>query len=300
MKHHPRKHLKWIAFFAAAGFCGIWLATTKYPKPSTPPSGVVEPSAHFESFPAAADHLEKIAFGIGDRNGASENSVKNLSKTASTIEAVLQAAKPAYSVKRTAGPADWSLIHASIAGKKPKSPAVWVLSSYDSRPGSPGVEANASGLAAVLTAAEVLASAKPEADIHFVFIPHANDPESPVLETAEKFLRICTEAGKPKAILCVEAMGTGKSLWLSSRDTSAAPLALVNGLGTVKGAEVICLGDDVDLASVLFQMDLPAVRVATRPIVTPAEPDDTRPTAEILADSTGRLVELIRRCAGLK
>ena len=156
------------------------------------------------------------------------------------------------------------------------------------------------GVPGALDAAEALAGTKPEMDIHFVFFPHANDPESPVLETAEKFRRICTGPGKPKAILCVEAMGAGKSLWLSSRDTSAAPLSLVDGLGTVKGAEVICLGDDVDLASVLFQMDLPAVRVATRQIITPAEPDDSRPTAETLADATGRLVELIRRCAGLK
>ena len=113
-------------------------------------------------------------------------------------------------------------------------------------------------------------------DIHFVFLPHANDPESPVLETATKFKEI---AGSPKAVLCVEAMGAGEQLWLSSRDTAAAPLALVQGLGSVRGAEVVCLGDDVDLASILFEMGLPAVRVATRPLVLPDEADDKLPAA---------------------
>lgn len=298
MTHHPHKRIKWLVFFAVMAACGVWWAATRNPKPSAPPSAERNPLARFESFPAAADHLEKIIGNIGERNGASENAAKKLSQMASMIEETLQTAKPAYSIQRTAGPADWPILQVSIAGKNTKSPAVWVLSTYDSRPGSPGVEANATGLAATLAAAEALADTKTEADIHFVFLPHANDPESPVLVTAEKFRQICTSAGKPKAILCVEAMGAGKLLWLSSRDTSSAPLALVDDLGTVKGAEVICLGDDVDLASVLFQMDLPAVRVATRPIVTPAEPDDAPPSAEALAVATGHLVELIRRCAG--
>jgi hypothetical protein len=56
----------------------------------------------------------------------------------------------------------------------------------------------------------------------------------------------------------------------------------------------------VDLSSILFEMNLPAVRVATRPVVTAAEPDDKLPSPATVAASTGRLVELIRRCAGLR
>ena len=52
-----------------------------------------------------------------------------------------------------------------------------------------------------------------------------------------------------------------------------------------------------DLASVLFEMNLPAVRVATRPILTPDEADDREPFAPTVAASAGRLVELIRRLA---
>lgn len=249
------------------------------------------------SSPALADDLQKLVEIIGERHGSSESAAKNLTRTAAMIEGLLGPSNTGYAVRRMQGPADWPLIHATVTGKKPDAPAVWVVSSYDSRPGTPGVEANATGLAATLAAAQALAGEIPEMSIHFVFLPHANDPESPVLETAAKFKEM---AASPKAVLCVEAMGAGEELWLSSRDTAAAPLGLVQGLGSVRGAEVVCLGEDVDLSSVLFEMDLPAVRVATRPIVTAEEPDDKLPPAATVAASSGRLVELIRRCAGLR
>ena len=246
------------------------------------------------SAPMLADDLKKLVEIIGERNGASESAAKNLTRAASMIEGLLGPSNTGYTVRRVQGPADWPLLQVTIPGKNPDAPAIWVLSSYDSRPGSPGAEANATGLAATLAAAQALASDKRDMGIHFVFLPHANDPESPVLETATKFKEI---AGSPKAVLCVESMGAGEQLWLNSRDTAAAPLALAQGLGSVRGAEVICLGDDVDLASILFEMGLPAVRVATRPLVLPDEADDKLPAAPIVAASTGRLIELIRRCA---
>jgi hypothetical protein len=212
------------------------------------------------------------------------------------IEGLLGPSNTGYPVQKENGPADWPILRATLTGRKPGTPAVWVLTSYDSRPGSPGVEANATGLAATLAAAQALAGEKPEMNIHFVFLPHANDPEAPLLETAQKIRALATSS---KAILCVESMGAGEELWLSSRDTRAAPLELATGLGSFHGAETICLGDDVDLSSILFEMNLPAVRVATRPIVTPSEADDKPTSPALLAASTGRLVTLIRRCAGL-
>jgi hypothetical protein len=67
----------------------------------------------------------------------------------------------------------------------------------------------------------------------------------------------------------------------------------------VRGAEIVCIGDDADLASVLFEIGLPAVRVATRPQLTARDADATLPPAPVLAASTGRLLELIRRCANM-
>lgn len=249
------------------------------------------------STPLIADDLRKIVEVIGERNSSSETAAANLSRMASMIEGLLGPSNTGYAVKKTRGPAEWPILQVTIQGQKSENPPVWVLTSYDSRAGSRGAEANATGLAATLAAAQALGRDKPVAPVHFLFLPHANDIESPVLETAAKFRELANAAGAPRALLCVEAMGAGEPLWLTSRDTSAAPLALVSGLGAVYGAEVVCLGEDTDLASTLFEMDLPAVRVATRPMLTAEDEDEKLPFAPTVAASAGRLVELIRRCA---
>ena len=250
------------------------------------------------SVPLMEDDLRKIVEVIGERNASSQTAAANLSRTASMIEGLLGPSNTGYAVRKSKGPADWPLLQVTLAGRKPDAPAVWVLTSYDSRTGSRGSEANATGLASTLAAAQALARDKPNAPVHFIFLPHSNDPESPVVETAAKFLALAKPSGPPRAILCVEAMGAGEPLWLTSRDVSALPLNLVSGLGAVYGAEVVCLGDDTDLASILFEMNLPAVRVSTRPLVIAGEQDERLPFAPTVAAATGRLIDLIRRCSG--
>lgn len=297
----PRRS-KWVTlllvalpvWLLASGAVAIWFALHRENQQE---EAEQQRFAQIVSIPMMADDLKKLIEIIGERHGSTEGAARNLTRTASMIEGLLGPGNTGYTVHRERGPADWPLIRVTLQGKNPDQPAIWVLASYDSRPGSPGAEANATGLAATLAAAQAMAADTPPANVHFVFLPHANDPESPVLETAAKFKELAADA---KAVLCVEAMGAGEELWLTSRDTSAPPLALVHGLGSVRGAEVVCLGEDADLASILFELGLPAVRVATRPMLTPEEPDDQSPSAPIVAASAGRLVELIRRCAGLR
>ncbi len=250
------------------------------------------------SVPAVTDDLRKIVGIIGERNVSSEKAAANLRRMASMIEGTLGPGNTGYTVRRERGPAEWPILHVVLPGKNSKIPAVWVAASYDSPPGSKGGEANASGLAASLAAAQALAGEKFRAAVHFVFVPHANDPHAPVVETASALADLMAKHGPPGAVLCVEAMGGGEELWLTSRETGAAPLSRVEGLGKVVGAEVICLEDDIDLASVLFEMDLPAVRVATRERVAAGEADDRVPFGGTVAAAADRLVELIRRTAG--
>ena len=240
------------------------------------------------------DDLRKMVEVIGERHGSSESGAKNLTRAAAMIEGLLGPTNAGYAISKIRGPGEWPLIQVTLRGKDPQLPEVWVVSSYDSRPGSKGVEANATGLVATLAAAQAMAADQPRASVHFVFIPHANDLDSPVMETLTKLREIIGEAA---AILCVEAMGAGDQLWISSRDAEARTLGLIDGLGSVRGAEVVCLGDDVDTASVMFEMGLAASRVATRPMVIASESDDQLPSVATLAASTGRLIELIRRCA---
>ncbi len=249
------------------------------------------------SIPLLQDDLTKIVTVIGERNASSDSAATGLSRTASMIAGLLGPTNTGYAVTKIPGPAEWPLLQVTLTGKDPQAAPVWVLTSYDSRQGSPGAEANATGLAATIAAAQALARDKPARSVHFVFLPHANDIESPVLETAAKFRETAISGIAPHAILCVEAMGAGEPLWLTSRDISAIPLEKIDGLGAVYGAEVVCLGDDSDLASILFEMDLLAVRVATRAQLTPDEADDRPPFAPTVAAATGRLIALIRRCA---
>lgn len=299
------KRPKWVTFLLLA--LPLWLVV----------SGVLALWFHFHqekeqalveqekfarkvSIPMIEDDLRKLVETLGERNGSSESAAKNLTRTSSMIEGLLGPANTGFTVIREPGPADWPLLQVTIKGTDQTSPAIWVISSYDSRPGSPGVEANATGLAATLAAAQALAGEKPRMNLHFVFLPHANDPEAPVLEMVSKIRQMIDRNNPPGSMLCVEAMGAGEELWLSTRETKATPLAHVQGLGNVRGAEVVCLGEDADLASLLFEAGLPAVRVSTRPVVLPEEPDDKLPSAVTVAAATGRLVELIRRCAGLR
>ena len=248
------------------------------------------------SAPLMADDLKKIVEVIGERNPSSATAAANLSRTAAMIEGLLGPSNTGYAVKKSNGPADWPILQVTLTGKNPAAAVVWVITSYDSRAGSRGAEANATGLAATLATAQALAGDTPKFPVNFIFLPHSNDLGSPVLETAAKVRELVKSAGNPKAVLCVEAMGAGEPLWLASRDVSATPLGLVSGLGAVYGAEVVCLGDDTDLASTLFEMGLPAVRVSTRSILTLGDQDEKLPFAPTVAAATGRLIELIRRC----
>lgn len=295
----PKRRARWVSilllvvpvWLIGSAAVGIWLLLGHQKKEAEKEQARFSQSV---SIPLMTDDLKKIVRVIGERNPSSEAAAANLTRMASMIEGLLGPSNTGYAVKKHRGPADWPLLHITIRGKSDDTP-VWVVTSYDSRAGSKGAEANGSGLAATVAAAQAMAAEKPLHPIHFVFLPHANDLESPVLDSAMMFRDLVK--GSP-TILTVEAMGGGEALWLTSRDTAALPLRKIQGLGKVVGAEVACLGEDTDLASMLFQLDLPAVRVATRAIVTVDEPDNREPFVPTVAASTGRLVELIRRLAG--
>ncbi|MFT4175071.1 MAG: hypothetical protein QM627_00305 [Luteolibacter sp.] len=252
--------------------------------------------AHEVSESLMADDVKKFIEVIGERNPSSETTSQNLSRTLSMIEGLLGPSNTGYTVHRHRGPAQWPLLSVVVTGKNPGAAPVWVVTSCDSRTGSPGSEANATGMAATIAAAQSLAREKPNRPLHFVFLPHSNDSNSPVIDTAAALKKLIESGPTPAAVLCVEAMGAGNSLWLSSRDTASLPLSRYQDLGSVYGAEILCLGDDVDLSSTLFEMNLPAVRIATRAMVSPEEADEKLPDIQKLTTSTGRLIELIRRC----
>lgn len=249
------------------------------------------------SAPMIADDLHKIVNIIGERHTSSPTGTANLTRAASMIEGLLGPSNTGFDVTRHRGPGEHPLIHVTLRGSDPEVPSVWVVSSYDSRPGSPGAEANATGMAATLAAAQALADHKPLATVHFLFLPHANDPASPIAGTAERFLKI---AGNRPLVLYVVSMGAGENLRLSSRQPDRLTPQLIEGLGSITEPEPPPPADEPEFSNSLAEAGLSVIRVATRPQVGPAEPDSTIPNPETIAAATGRLVELIRRCAATR
>lgn len=255
----------------------------------------IEAEQRFSKSVSAAsieDDLKKIIQLIGERNTAKPD---QLSAIASMIEGSLGPSNIGYQVSKIESPTDFPILKVTVPASKKSAAPIWILTSYDSPSGSRGAERNATGLAATLAAAQALADQTPAQPIHFVFVPHANEADAPVIETATIVANLIQAETDAHAILCVETMGDSEKLILSSRDTEALPDFNIDDLGKILGAEVVCLGDDFDLASTLFEMKLPAVRVATRPMLLPDESDEKIPFAPTLASSTGRLIELIKR-----
>lgn len=260
-------------------------------------AALAEETARFAksvSSTAIADDLHKFINIIGERN---ESKADKLSATVAMIRGLLGPGNTGYQVQTHPSPTTFPLIQVTISSKNPQAAPLWLMSSYDSPPGSRGAERNASGTSATLAAAQALADDKPERPIHFLFLPHANDPAAPCLETAIIASKIIQKQSTPKAILCIEAMGYAENLIVSSRDTAILPNNELKGLGEILGAEVICLADDFDLASRLFEMNLPAMRIATRTMLAPQESDEKVPFAPTVAASSARLIELTRRLA---
>jgi hypothetical protein len=242
------------------------------------------------------DDLQKITTWIGERHPSGEVPAKNLTRTAAWIEGLIGPSNTGYVIEKKQGPLEWPILMAKLPGTDSNKSAVWVVSTYDSKAGSNGIEANATGLVASIAAARALAGSEVNANIHFVFLPHFNDPESPRMETAALLKNLIAENGPPKAVLCVEAMGAQEKLQATSRDATLLANLPLHDLATAVESDPGCLDDDNDLASVFFEMGLPAARIATRPPLTSDEPDDRMPAESTIAQSAIHLTELIKRC----
>jgi len=240
------------------------------------------------SIPMLEDDLKKIVEVIGERNASSETASAGLSRAASMIEGTLGPSNTGYAVKKIPGPAKWPIFQVTIRGKNETAPAIWILASYDSPKGSRGAEANATGLAATIAAAQAMALEKPPAPIHFAFIPHANDQDSPVADTVTRLVAAIKEAGETKAVLYVEAMANREELWVSPDQPPLPPVRRISGLGAAWG------GNPTDFGVTLAKAGLPAVTISTRTAATPGQ-DEKLPFAPTVAASAGRLIELIRR-----
>lgn len=263
-----------------------------FDKESAAPTRAENRFAKRVSVDSVADDLKKLISVVGERNTGKPD---RLAATASMIEGTLGPSNTGYKVNKIKGPSDFPIIKVSLDSPNSKAEPIWILTSYDSPDHSRGAEKNATGLAATLAAAQSLADFSPDCPIHFIFIPHVNENDAPISETTISVSQIIQTENKPRMVLCIEAMGDAESLIFSSRDTNALTKVEFKHLGKIAQADTVYLGNGFDLSSALFKMNLPAIRIATRPTLLSGESDEKIPFAPTLAASTERLIELIRR-----
>ncbi|MCW1921395.1 M28 family peptidase [Luteolibacter arcticus] len=246
------------------------------------------------------DDMGKLLTFVGERHVSSAAGIQGLNRAAAMIEGSLGPANAGYRIESIAGPEiaenRWTILIATLRGSDERAAPLWIVTPYDSRPGSPGAEANASGIASVMATAHALANSTPKRAVHFAFVPHAYDAEAPVMETQDQLSRRIGKASS--TVLVVEATGSREKLMISSRDADNAALRQAPDLGEVVGADAICLEDDFDLSSTLFELGLPAARISTRPVVKADEADGTAPDPATHAAATRALVALIERLSG--
>jgi hypothetical protein len=207
--------------------------------------------------------LRKLTMVVGERNFRTEETRKHLRSAAKMIEGSLSPQNTGFRVNRTteevAFDQQWSIYWVEIKGKKATEEVVWLFAGYDSPLSSSGTELNATGVAALLALGQSLATATPDRTIRIAFLPHANEENSPLTETARIFNKTIVEAGgRPVQVLHVKGMGN------SDRVLTSAKIPLTGQ--ELKPYQISAEFPEApaeDINSLLKEWDLPVADVST-------------------------------------
>ncbi len=158
------------------------------------------------------DDVHLLSAAIGERNERSERTRENLARTASLIEERFQCA--GLPVKRRPTVADGpSNVEAVILGSEKPEESVVVGAHYDTAPGSPGADDNATGVAALLALAHALPRAPLARTVRLVaFVdeepPHTRKPSMGSVRYLDALLR---EGPRVTAMISLEMLGVYRS-----------------------------------------------------------------------------------------
>lgn len=272
---------------------GLWIWTQRHDEIPEPEKFVTEIGSE-----ALAKELSKVLERVGPKHTQSDVGRTGLRRMAAYIEGTLGPDNAGYRIERVLGPVEgedaWPIILATLPGGD--EDPLWVVAAYDQEPSGGGVEANATGVVSVMAAAQALGRETPDRPVVFAFLPHGYDAESPWQPMLELLKR---RADAMDRLLVVEGMGGATpKLLASSRSAEALRHSAIDQQTEVLGGEAICLVDDTDLSSLLFEAGFPAVRISTRPVVRAGDGDRKMPLPGDHALSTQRLADLIRSLAG--
>lgn len=242
---------------------------------------------------ALAADLDKLLRFAPRRDIGDESGRMGLSRASAMIQGTLGPGNAGYRIDLWPAAAtpegEWPIVVATLPGDD-RDP-LWVVAGYDTGDANP-MAANTAGVVALLGVAGDLAGEALGRPVKFAFLPHVYDPRAPVPETLSSFVARAQAAGP---VLVVECLDGGEPLRISSRDLEVLDDPAIQQAGEIVGAEVVCLQDDIDPASVLFESGVSAVRVATR--VSAAESSGERPDPGQLAGATSRVAAMLRALA---
>ena len=234
------------------------------------------------------EDLRKLREMVGERHTRDESSQRNLTRAAAMVEGILGPSNTGYQVDRIVAPNEWPIFRVSLPAAKDDAPQLWVVAAYDS-PRDTDTSLADSALASVIATAQALAKDQLESTLHFLFVPHGNESESPIADTLKKAQ---TLMDAPASVFVIGPMGSSPQLICLASDTAAPS---VRALGELGGQER--LGSEIqNLATTYQTLNLPVLWVTTRRDGS----DPNAIEASNIAVSAGKLVEWLRRAARLE
>lgn len=237
-----------------------------------------------------ADDMRKLAEVIGPRD---TNHPENLMRAAAMIDGTLGPSNTGYQIQRIPGPKEIPIIRASLEQSKNKGRSIWVVAAYDSD-FTHETSKESSAVASIIAAAQAMAKDDLPTNIHFLLIPHGNDPFSAAVDEQVKTLNSIMQ--EPSFVVFVNHMSKGRDLiFVTAEDpeSDGTPMSLdpasTQGLGINHHIEALPYD-----AAMFHQAGLKVVEV----FAYDADSDDNE--ASNIAISTGKLVEWLRRAARLE
>lgn len=196
-----------IACLLPVVFLAIWLFTIRMPgAPHAGPLPALTASQHALA-ERLRQHVQTLAGDIGERSAARYDAVN---EAASHLDSVLGSL--GYLVHRQeymARGRPYANLEVELPGASAPGDIVVVGGHYDTAPGAPGADDNASGVAAVVELARAFAGTAPERTLRFVLFSNEEPPSFPSADMGSRHYADAAAARGERivAMLSIESIG---------------------------------------------------------------------------------------------
>lgn len=250
-----------------------------------------------------ADDFLKISSLIGARHHQTPEARAGLLRMASMIEGSLGVNNIGYEVTKIAGKAHGDLtaplLLADVLRRKTKE-ELWLIVPYDSPAELPRGQASASAVAVSFAVAQSLVGRSFVRNVRFLYVPMAYADEQDRLDMAAQVQRVISTQGGAIQVLVLGSMLHESKLTALTRDARQPLLREAADLMSASEDAQICLQEDGDFSSLLFEMNVPASLLLKRPLaeMNTEQEDSLEPGSTVLARSAADVAEVLIHLAG--